>query len=254
MHLIAAFSRYNLGQFDEAGRHFDEALKHKPKDEQLLAQIQALADVFHAELGSGTGFVVAPGYILTNYHVIEGAGRAFIITGAGEASETPAKIVAQDEEHDLALLQVDGAAAELPPLPLSASEALPGARVATFGYPLGAALGERIKFTEGAVSSLPEPSNENMYLLDLRVNPGNSGGPLFDQHGRAIGVIARKSRISEEFDSYALAIPGRTVQEFLQTALPDWTPPAEETAPPKTEWPELYPTASRSVLMVVKRR
>jgi S1-C subfamily serine protease len=254
MHLYAGFSMFRLGQQDAAGSHIDEALKHKPKDQKLVRQLQALAQAFRGEAGSGTGFVAAPGYILTNYHVVQGAGRIVVMTGAGEDHETAVKIVAQDEEHDLALLKVDGPAAELPALRLSDAEAVPGDRVATFGYPGGGTLGEKIKFSAGAVSSLPEPSYDNMYLLDLRVNPGNSGGPLFDQYGRVIGMIARKSRISEEFDSYALAIPGRTVQEFLRRELPDWTPPDDEAAPRKTEWSELYPTVSKSVLMVVRKR
>ncbi len=253
MHLVAAASMFQLGQREAAAQHIDDALEQNPQDQQLLVQLQTLAEVFSGELGSGTGFVVAPGYILTNYHVIEGPGRV-VVLGSGAQSETPAEIVAQDKEHDMALLQVTGPAAALPPLPLSNVQAGRGARVAAFGYPLGDTLGKGLKFTEGAVSALPDTQGENMYLLDLRVNPGNSGGPLCDPYGRVIGMITAKSSISQDVDSYGMALPGDILQQFLEKSLPGWTPSSAAAPAERLEWDEVDRAVSSSVLMVVKKR
>jgi hypothetical protein len=139
MHLVAAASMYQIDRQEEASRHIERALKENPKDEQLVAQLESLSQIFSGELSSGTGFVVAPGYLLTNYHVIEGPGRVVVKT-SGSKDEQPATVAAQDEEHDLALLQVEGDAAKIPPLPLADALVGRGASVAAFGYPLGETL------------------------------------------------------------------------------------------------------------------
>jgi S1-C subfamily serine protease len=252
MHLIAAASLFQLGRRDQAARHIEEGLRRKPQDQQLLVQLQTLAEVFSGELGSGTGFVIAPGYLLTNQHVIAGPGRIVVLASGGE-DETPAELVAEDEEHDMALLRVAGAAAEAPPLALAPSQAGRGARVAAFGYPLGNALGKGLKLTTGVVSGAPEASADNMYLLDCRINPGNSGGPLCDRQGRVLGMVTAKSSISQDVDSYGMAIPADVLAEFLQSHVPGWSPSPGE-APAAMEWDEVDRAVSASVLMVVKKQ
>jgi S1-C subfamily serine protease len=252
LHTVAALSLFNLGRRDEAAGHIDEALARRPKDQQLLVQLQTLSEIFSGEIGSGTGFVVAPGYVLTNHHVIAGPGRTVVLASGG-GEETPAEVVAADEQRDMALLQVGGAAAEAPPLPLAESQAGRGARVAAFGYPLGSALGRGLKLTTGVVSASPDPRADNMYLLDCRINPGNSGGPLCDRQGRVLGMVTAKSSISQDVDSYGMAIPADVLQSFLRSHIPGWRP-ASDASPAALEWDEIDRAVSASVLMVVKKR
>ncbi|MBW3600522.1 MAG: S1C family serine protease, partial [Planctomycetes bacterium] len=189
--------------------------------------------------------------VLTNNHVIEGPGRVVVLSG-GEEQE--AQIVAQDPTNDIALLRVTGAAAALPPLPLAARDVGRGARVAAFGYPLGDVLGRGLKLTTGVVSALPEANGDNMYLLDCRVNPGNSGGPLCNERGEVIGMVTAKSGISQDVDSYGMALPADLLQSFLERAVPGWTPPAVEAPADAMEWDKVDAAVSSSVLMVLMKR
>lgn len=253
MHLVAAASLLKLGRQDDALRHIQDGLKHRPSDQQLLVQLQTLSQVFSGELSSGTGFVVAPGYVLTNRHVIEGPGRVVVLS-SGSEEEIAAEVVAVDEKNDIALLQVNGGLAALPPLPLSDATVGRGARVAAFGYPLGDVLGRGLKLTTGVVSALPDGNGENMYLLDCRVNPGNSGGPLCDQRGQVIGMVTAKSGSSASVDSYGMALPAGLLQEFLQRSLADGGPPAAASPADPQEWDQVDAAVSASVLMVLKKK
>src|SRR5262249_2233394 len=159
--------------------------------------VVVLSDSFQmiADGPTGTGFVVAPdGYILTNYHVIAGPGRIGVRIPHVQ-QPVLARLVAQDPYRDLALIKIDvPAGVDLRPLPLAGSRPINrGEKVAAFGYPLGDVMGSGLKLTSGVVSALPEPGNENLLLLDIKVNPGNSGGPLCDASGNVVGMIAAKS-------------------------------------------------------------
>ncbi len=251
MYLVAAASMFQLGRREDAAAYVEEGLRNKPKDQELLKQLQTLSEIFGGEVASGTGFVIAPGYLLTNNHVIEGPGRVMVF-GSGEEQETSAEVIAQDDEHDIALLKVTGAAAALPPLSLAEAHVGRGAKVAAFGFPLGDVLGRGLKLTTGVVSALPDPDEENMYLLDCRVNPGNSGGPLCDQYGRVVGMVTAKSGLSQNVDSYGMALPANVLHAFLEKSLPGWTPLVMENTD-RLEWDEVDRAVSSSVLMVVKK-
>jgi S1-C subfamily serine protease len=125
--------------------------------------------------------------------------------------------------------------------------------VAAFGYPLGNTLGRGLKLTTGVVSALPEASDENMYLLDCLVNPGNSGGPLCDQQGRVVGMVTAKSSNTQDINSYGMALPADVLQSFLTNYLPGWRPERKALAD-TLPWDEVDRTVSPSVLMVLKKR
>jgi serine protease Do len=146
---------------------------------------------------SGSGVILdAAGYVMTNYHVVQGARRVQVVLASrpqGVSIVRPrgktleATVVGVDEETDLALLKVNGAT--LSPLPLGDSDTLkPGQLVFAFGSPLG--LDNTV--TMGVVSAVGrqlEPDDPMVYIqTDAPINPGSSGGPLVDAHGRIVGI------------------------------------------------------------------
>ncbi|WAJ27007.1 serine protease [Antarcticirhabdus aurantiaca] len=136
---------------------------------------------------SGTGFLVSEdGWLLTNAHVVR-ACKSVLVAGHGAAVETRV-----DEDHDLALIRVEGA---LDAAPLAISEEKPrlGEDILALGFPLRSILADSLNVTRGNVSSLLGLMNDERYLqISAAVQPGNSGGPLVDLAGRVIGVVTAK--------------------------------------------------------------
>jgi S1-C subfamily serine protease len=139
--------------------------------------------------GSGSGFVVTgDGYMLTNSHVVEGAGGLRATFPDGSAHR--AYLVGADPDTDLAVLQVHGAAAR--PLELAPSDQV---RVGQVAVAVGNPFGFDCTVTAGIVSALGRSLRgrsgrliEDVLQTDAALNPGNSGGPLVDSRGRVIGV------------------------------------------------------------------
>jgi serine protease Do len=91
-----------------------------------------------------------------------------------------------------------------------------------------------------------------MYLLDCKVNPGNSGGPLCDKRGQVVGLVSAKSFSGAGVESYGMAVPSGVVHEFLTANLPDYTP-TRAAAASLGEWDEVDRMVSPSVVMILKR-
>lgn len=139
--------------------------------------------------GTGTAFVVHPdGYLLTCHHVTGGATKLEVAI-AGKTYE--ASIVAEDAEHDLALIRIDET--KLPFLPLADSDGVEqGEEVRAIGFPLSSILGSNIKATRGTISGINQDDGRKVLQIDAPINPGNSGGPLVNEKGEVIGVIYAK--------------------------------------------------------------
>jgi S1-C subfamily serine protease len=137
---------------------------------------------------TGTGFSVGHGYVLTNLHVVTGMSRVTVDLADGTHF---AQVVQFDEGNDIAILKIEGGGpSETPRLHLGdATTMRPGDRVWTLGYPLAPVLGERPVLTEGSISSLSGLKGDpRLFQISVPIQPGNSGGPLFNDRGDVVGI------------------------------------------------------------------
>lgn len=141
-------------------------------------------------LSLGTGFIISTdGIILTACHVIKDCKKISVNQADGSL---PARILAKDEENDIAILKVDGLASKTY-LPFSKAEPKQGDKISTFGFPHSNIEGRDCKFSSGEISSLIGLGSDKRYLrLNLQISPGNSGGPLLDASNHIIGILTAK--------------------------------------------------------------
>ncbi len=166
---------------------------------------------------SGTGFIVSDdGLILTNRHVVEG-GQAFLIQLDG-GRKVSAELVTADKDRDLALLRIKNlhAIPKLTTVTVSRiNSPAEGAQCFVVGYPLLDELGASLKVTQGIISGTSQAPGGVDLLIDAKVNPGNSGGPLLDKYGQVVGIVTMKSLTSGLEDSYGMAISAGKIRQFL---------------------------------------
>lgn len=143
---------------------------------------------------TGTGFVVAPGRVVTNAHVVAGVDEPVVETPGGRA--LPGRIVYFDSQHDLAVVAVDGLRSE----PLALAADLPSGSAAAFaGYPHGGPFQSKPATVQDIATVLvpdiygKNASPEDVYRLAGDVQPGNSGGPLLTMDGQVAGVVFAKA-------------------------------------------------------------
>jgi S1-C subfamily serine protease len=138
---------------------------------------------------SGSGFFISTsGHLVTNAHVVEGASQVVV---SHKGIEFPASVVKQDNANDLAILKVEGA---FPALPIGPSRLVKlGSAVATIGFPNSAIQGSSPKLSRGEVASMYGIKDDvRHFQVSAPIQPGSSGGPLFDMQGNVIGVIVAK--------------------------------------------------------------
>lgn len=165
-------------------------------------------------IGSGTGFIISPdGLILTNRHVASLGSHLMVILENGQ--KKPATVVVIDKDLDLALIRIDPGGT-LPALQFSKiDKPAEGAVCFAMGFPLISTIGSSIKITQGIVSGSGRAELGADVIIDAKISPGNSGGPLLDKYGHVIGVITLRSRSSDKEDSYGMAIGVSHLREFL---------------------------------------
>ena len=167
-------------------------------------------------LGSGV-IVRDSGIIVTNAHVVKGADELRIVLN--DRREFDAKVIAQDEEIDLAVLEIDTKGERLPTLSIDKSNDLEiGDIVLAIGNPFG--VGQTV--TSGIVSALGRTNvtNASSFIqTDAAVNPGNSGGALVDLNGNLIGVNTAIFSRSGGSNGIGFAIPGVLVARAVDSAV-----------------------------------
>ena len=138
----------------------------------------------------GTGWVVEKGYIVTNYHVVEGAKEVSVVFNA-EMHKCAS--VAVDKGNDIVLLKPAGDLVLPKGIPLGLSEVQVAIQVFTLGFPHPDIMGASAKFTSGTISALTGLGDDPRFLqISVPIQAGNSGGPLLNMRGEAIGVVSSK--------------------------------------------------------------
>ena len=155
--------------------------------------------------GLGSGFIVSPdGVILTNAHVVDGAKE--VTVKLTDRREFKAKVMGKDGQSDVAVLKIN--ATNLPVVHLGDSSHI---RVGEWVVAIGSPFGFENSVTAGIVSakgrSLPGSGYVPFLQTDVAVNPGNSGGPLFDMQGDVVGINSQIYSRSGGFQGLSFAIP-----------------------------------------------
>ena len=168
---------------------------------------------------SGSGFIISEdGYVISNYHVVEGATTLTVITNDGK--EHPATLKGYDSTNDLALLKIEGQG--FPCVSIGSSDDLiVGDQVVAIGNPLGeltntltvgyVSAKDRVVSTDGTIIT--------MIQTDAAINSGNSGGPLFNMKGEVVGITSAKysgtTSSGASIEGIGFAIPMDDVQRII---------------------------------------
>lgn len=173
---------------------------------------------------SGSGFILTEdGYLLTNYHVVEGSSAIKATMYDGTAYD--AKLIGYDASNDIAVLKID--AQNLTPVVLGDSNNLNvGDSVIAIGNPLGELT---FSLTQGAISALNREVTlsggvtMNLLQTDCAINAGNSGGALFNLYGEVVGITNAKyssnSMSEASIDNIGFAIPINTVRSIVESII-----------------------------------
>lgn len=157
-------------------------------------------------LATGSAVSFGGGTIVTNHHVIDEASTIEVQTWDGKTADASVGVAGLD--HDIAVLRTN---ADVPVAPLRTERAEPGESVVLVGFPQG----QRLQFWHGVVRDYVDGERfgegGDVLRMDMRIEPGNSGGPVFDADGHLVGVA-----FAEELrNNLALAIPTEEVQTAI---------------------------------------
>ncbi|RUO98086.1 Do family serine endopeptidase [Hyphomicrobium sp.] len=172
-----------------------------------------------SSLGSGV-IVNREGLVVTNTHVIKGGSDAAIRVALADKREYDAKVIAQDDKADIAVLKIEGGDGNFPYLGFDDSDSLEvGDQVLAIGNPFG--VGQTV--TSGIVSALSrtevgQSENQVFIQTDAAINPGNSGGALVDMSGRLVGINTMIYSQSGGSVGIGFAIPSNLVRVYADSA------------------------------------
>lgn len=182
-----------------------------------------LGTIQQKQKSSGTGFAISSkGIIATCNHVVENSDK-IIVRGINNDFDKAykAKVIARDNNNDLALIQIEDPlfrSLGIIPFMITDKTIEVGSAVFVLGYPMRASMGDEIKLTNGIISSKSGFKGDiTAYQISAPVQPGNSGGPLFDDNGNLVGIINAKN-VAAENASYA--IKTNYLRNLMETLTP----------------------------------
>jgi len=183
---------------------------------QIVARWEPSVALVKGQASSGTGFIVKPGIVVTNAHVIDdefisGLEVRFPSAPAGKQGPLAAELLYEDPKRDLAFLAVS---TDLPATEIAPNYSfVKGEDITVIGNP---GLGDEVvlenAISRGVMSSKTVIDGMNYLQLSMSINPGNSGGPVFDSGGRVIGVATLKAAKAE---ALAFCIPVEELQSAV---------------------------------------
>ena len=169
----------------------------------------------------GSGVIISPdGLVVTNTHVVKARGETEIRVALTDKREFDAKIIAQDEKADIAILKIEAGSEKFPTLEFADSDSLEvGDRVLAIGNPFG--VGQTV--TSGIISALSRTevsaSDQQVFIqTDAAINPGNSGGALVDTAGRLVGINTMIFSKTGGSVGIGFAIPSNLVKVYAESA------------------------------------
>lgn len=208
--------------------------------------------------GNGTGFFISKdGYLATNYHVIaESSAIEIEFIRNGQKQNYNAKVVQSDKFNDLAIIKVDDKSF-IPfayiPYNFKTSITDVGSNVFALGYPMAlTVMGTEIKFTDGKISSKTGFQGDiSTYQMTTPIQPGNSGGPLFDFDGNLIGINSAKIR-ADVADNVSYAIKTSYLKNLIDVLPTTISLPSDQTIMNKTLTEKIKIISDYVVLIRVK--
>lgn len=184
--------------------------------DEMFGFQRAPRERMESSLGSGV-IVRGNGIVVTNAHVVNGADELKVVLN--DRREFEAKIIAQDDQIDLAILQLDTKGESLPTLPILSSNDLEvGDIVLAIGNPFG--VGQTV--TSGIISALGRTNVADFSAFtqtDAAINPGNSGGALVNLSGELVGVNTQIASRSGGSNGVGFAIPAELVSRAIESTL-----------------------------------
>jgi S1-C subfamily serine protease len=174
--------------------------------------------------GAGSGFVIDPrGYVLTNYHVVQEAQSIEVVLG--DQSRYPAKLIGADQRNDVALVKVEPKGKHLAALALGDSSQIQvGQKVLAIGNPFGF----QSTLTTGVISAIGRTvqTSQTTFIdeaiqTDAAINRGNSGGPLINSRGEAIGINSAIFTPTGTTAGIGFAIPINTAKAIAHDLMTD---------------------------------
>lgn len=166
-------------------------------------------------MGSGSGVIyTSDGYIITNNHVVEGATKISVVLS--DDTEYPAELIGVDSRTDLALLKIDAQGLTVASL-TDSDNSVVGEEVIVIGNPLGEFMGSSTSGIISAVNRNVTIDGKEMTLIqtDAAVNPGNSGGGMFNSSAELVGIVNAKIA-SASTEGMGFAIPANTVKAVVE--------------------------------------
>ena len=170
--------------------------------------------------GGGSGFIITEdGYLLTNYHVVDGADQITVEMYNGDSYE--AELIGYDDSNDVAVLKIDASGLR-PVIFGNSDETVVGEDVVAIGSPLGVL---SFSLTKGVVSALDRDVTLSGHMrlrliqTDCAINAGSSGGALFNMYGEVIGITNAKASgygYGSAIESVTFAIPVNTVVDIVE--------------------------------------
>lgn len=179
-------------------------------------------DVNHQSLALGSGFIVSPGRVVTNYHVVEGAKYAKVLTSSGSSVKVDG-VLAHSANDDLIILSAPGLSGSVT---FSSDSVQIGERV----YAIGSPEGLSNSLSEGIISGRRTIDGRSLVQITAPISPGSSGGPIVNEKGSVVGVAVGAYSSGQNLN---FAIPVSRVRSLISSAVS----PEKTTLPPARKAP-----------------